>query len=181
MVQGVDTKFEEDCLQILISFCVQIEGLFFSFFFSHSLKSSYLIYLKHLFFFLFKVHSFVNRSRGLNFFLAVRETVPLRTVYLNSGWPAPLSRLVLWGGDSAVGPPWAALSVCGVCADSLCMRETPSSVSELRGRARVSDRCSSVPTREPLPTLFSMLHPLDEITPLICKSASKCVFINSFT
>ena len=53
MVQGVDTKFEEDCLQILISFCVQIEGLFFSFFFSHSLKSSYLIYLKHLFFFLF--------------------------------------------------------------------------------------------------------------------------------
>lgn len=53
MVQGVDTKFEEDCLQILISFCVQIGGLFFSFFFSHSLKSSHLIYLKHLFFFLF--------------------------------------------------------------------------------------------------------------------------------
>ncbi|CAN0504049.1 unnamed protein product [Rangifer tarandus platyrhynchus] len=28
------------------------------------------------------------------------------------------------------------------------------------------------PPREPLPTLFSMLHPLDEITPLVCKSAS---------
>uniref|UniRef100_A0A452FKB4 Anaphase-promoting complex subunit 1 n=1 Tax=Capra hircus TaxID=9925 RepID=A0A452FKB4_CAPHI len=28
------------------------------------------------------------------------------------------------------------------------------------------------PPREPLPTLFSMLHPLDEITPLVCKSGS---------
>uniref|UniRef100_A0A452U4G1 Anaphase-promoting complex subunit 1 n=1 Tax=Ursus maritimus TaxID=29073 RepID=A0A452U4G1_URSMA len=27
-------------------------------------------------------------------------------------------------------------------------------------------------TREPLPTMFSMLHPLDEITPLVCKSGS---------
>ncbi|XP_073484146.1 anaphase-promoting complex subunit 1 [Aquarana catesbeiana] len=26
------------------------------------------------------------------------------------------------------------------------------------------------PPREPLPTMFSMLHPLDEITPLVCKS-----------
>lgn len=26
------------------------------------------------------------------------------------------------------------------------------------------------PTREPLPTMFSMLHPLDEITPMVCKS-----------
>nr|5LGG_A Chain A, Anaphase-promoting complex subunit 1,Anaphase-promoting complex subunit 1,Anaphase-promoting complex subunit 1,Anaphase-promoting complex subunit 1 [Homo sapiens] len=26
--------------------------------------------------------------------------------------------------------------------------------------------------REPLPTMFSMLHPLDEITPLVCKSGS---------
>lgn len=31
--------------------------------------------------------------------------------------------------------------------------------------------------REPLPTMFSMLHPLDEITPLVCKSGSKCTFI----
>lgn len=36
-------------------------------------------------------------------------------------------------------------------------------------------------SREPLPTMFSMLHPLDEITPLVCKSGSKCIFINSFT
>ncbi|XP_030877983.1 anaphase-promoting complex subunit 1 [Leptonychotes weddellii] len=28
------------------------------------------------------------------------------------------------------------------------------------------------PPREPLPTMFSMLHPLDEITPLVCKSGS---------
>ena len=28
-------------------------------------------------------------------------------------------------------------------------------------------------TREPLPTMFSMQHPLDEITPLVCKSGSK--------
>ncbi|XP_017320052.1 anaphase-promoting complex subunit 1 isoform X1 [Ictalurus punctatus] len=27
------------------------------------------------------------------------------------------------------------------------------------------------PSREPLPTLFSMLHPLDEIAPVVCKSA----------
>lgn len=36
-------------------------------------------------------------------------------------------------------------------------------------------------TREPLPTMFSMLHPLDEITPLVCKSGSKCIFRHSFT
>uniref|UniRef100_UPI00109F0F2A anaphase-promoting complex subunit 1-like n=1 Tax=Podarcis muralis TaxID=64176 RepID=UPI00109F0F2A len=28
------------------------------------------------------------------------------------------------------------------------------------------------PAREPLPTMFSMLHPLDEITPMVCKSAA---------
>ncbi|XP_054840642.1 anaphase-promoting complex subunit 1 [Eublepharis macularius] len=28
------------------------------------------------------------------------------------------------------------------------------------------------PTREPLPTMFSMLHPLDEITPMVCKSGA---------
>lgn len=27
--------------------------------------------------------------------------------------------------------------------------------------------------REPLPTMFSMLHPLDEITPLVCKSGGE--------
>lgn len=31
-------------------------------------------------------------------------------------------------------------------------------------------------SREPLPTMFSMLHPLDEITPLVCKSGSKCIY-----
>ncbi|XP_043916095.1 anaphase-promoting complex subunit 1 [Protopterus annectens] len=40
------------------------------------------------------------------------------------------------------------------------------------------ERCSSPhefppsPPREPLPTIFSMLHPLDEIAPLVCKSSS---------
>ncbi|KAJ7341215.1 hypothetical protein JRQ81_005067 [Phrynocephalus forsythii] len=28
------------------------------------------------------------------------------------------------------------------------------------------------PAREPLPTMFSMLHPLDEITPMVCKAAA---------
>ncbi|XP_030051793.1 anaphase-promoting complex subunit 1 [Microcaecilia unicolor] len=46
----------------------------------------------------------------------------------------------------------------------------PTKYGLLFERSSSSHELPPSPPREPLPTLFSMLHPLDEITPLVCKS-----------
>ncbi|XP_019371655.1 PREDICTED: anaphase-promoting complex subunit 1 isoform X1 [Gavialis gangeticus] len=46
----------------------------------------------------------------------------------------------------------------------------PTKYGLLFERSSSSHEVPPSPPREPLPTMFSMLHPLDEITPLICKS-----------
>ncbi|ELK26073.1 Anaphase-promoting complex subunit 1 [Myotis davidii] len=48
----------------------------------------------------------------------------------------------------------------------------PTKYGLLFERSSSSHEIPPGPPREPLPTLFSMLHPLDEITPLVCKSGS---------
>ncbi|XP_023412805.2 anaphase-promoting complex subunit 1 isoform X4 [Loxodonta africana] len=48
----------------------------------------------------------------------------------------------------------------------------PTKYGLLFERSSSSHEMPPVPPRKPLPTLFSMLHPLDEITPLVCKSGS---------
>nr|XP_020664001.1 anaphase-promoting complex subunit 1 [Pogona vitticeps] len=47
----------------------------------------------------------------------------------------------------------------------------PTKYGLLFERSSSSHEVPLSPTREPLPTMFSMLHPLDEITPMICKAA----------
>ncbi|KAM7172817.1 anaphase-promoting complex subunit 1 isoform 5-T5 [Macrochelys suwanniensis] len=46
----------------------------------------------------------------------------------------------------------------------------PTKYGLLFERSSTSHEVPLSPPREPLPTMFSMLHPLDEITPLVCKS-----------
>uniref|UniRef100_A0A8B9NFK9 Anaphase promoting complex subunit 1 n=1 Tax=Accipiter nisus TaxID=211598 RepID=A0A8B9NFK9_9AVES len=46
----------------------------------------------------------------------------------------------------------------------------PTKYGLLFERSSSSHEVPPSPPREPLPTMFSMLHPLDEITPLVCKS-----------
>uniref|UniRef100_A0A8C9G0Q5 Anaphase-promoting complex subunit 1 n=1 Tax=Pavo cristatus TaxID=9049 RepID=A0A8C9G0Q5_PAVCR len=46
----------------------------------------------------------------------------------------------------------------------------PTKFGLLLERSGSSHEVPPSPPREPLPTMFSMLHPLDEITPLVCKS-----------
>ncbi|KAF2987790.1 hypothetical protein EK904_015203 [Melospiza melodia maxima] len=46
----------------------------------------------------------------------------------------------------------------------------PSKYGLLFERSSSSHEVPPSPPREPLPTMFSMLHPLDEIAPLVCKS-----------
>ncbi|XP_066534503.1 anaphase-promoting complex subunit 1 isoform X2 [Hoplias malabaricus] len=46
----------------------------------------------------------------------------------------------------------------------------PTKFGLLFERKHVTSDAPMSPTREPLPTLFSMLHPLDEIAPVVCKS-----------
>uniref|UniRef100_A0A8C0FJZ4 Anaphase-promoting complex subunit 1 n=1 Tax=Bubo bubo TaxID=30461 RepID=A0A8C0FJZ4_BUBBB len=46
----------------------------------------------------------------------------------------------------------------------------PTKYGLLFERSNSSHEVPPSPPREPLPTMFSMLHPLDEITPLVCKS-----------
>uniref|UniRef100_A0A8C8E7G3 Anaphase-promoting complex subunit 1 n=1 Tax=Otus sunia TaxID=257818 RepID=A0A8C8E7G3_9STRI len=46
----------------------------------------------------------------------------------------------------------------------------PTKYGLLFERSNSSHEVPQSPPREPLPTMFSMLHPLDEITPLVCKS-----------
>ncbi|XP_036429525.1 anaphase-promoting complex subunit 1 [Colossoma macropomum] len=46
----------------------------------------------------------------------------------------------------------------------------PTKFGLLFERKNVTSDAPMSPTREPLPTLFSMLHPLDEIAPVVCKS-----------
>ncbi|XP_035421289.1 anaphase-promoting complex subunit 1 isoform X2 [Cygnus atratus] len=46
----------------------------------------------------------------------------------------------------------------------------PTKFGLLFERSSSSHEVPPSPPREPLPTMFSMLHPLDEITPLVCKS-----------
>uniref|UniRef100_A0A8B9SCS9 Anaphase promoting complex subunit 1 n=1 Tax=Apteryx owenii TaxID=8824 RepID=A0A8B9SCS9_APTOW len=46
----------------------------------------------------------------------------------------------------------------------------PTKYGLLFERSSSSHEMPPSPPREPLPTMFSMLHPLDEITPLVCKS-----------
>ncbi|XP_069625312.1 anaphase-promoting complex subunit 1 isoform X3 [Ranitomeya imitator] len=46
----------------------------------------------------------------------------------------------------------------------------PTKYGLLFERNGYSHEISQSPPREPLPTMFSMLHPLDEITPIVCKS-----------
>ncbi|XP_019518437.1 PREDICTED: anaphase-promoting complex subunit 1 isoform X7 [Hipposideros armiger] len=48
----------------------------------------------------------------------------------------------------------------------------PTKYGLLFERSSSSHEVPPGPPREPLPTMFSMLHPLDEITPLVCKSGS---------
>uniref|UniRef100_A0A287BCM0 Anaphase-promoting complex subunit 1 n=1 Tax=Sus scrofa TaxID=9823 RepID=A0A287BCM0_PIG len=48
----------------------------------------------------------------------------------------------------------------------------PTKYGLLFERSSFSHEVPPGPPREPLPTMFSMLHPLDEITPLVCKSGS---------
>ncbi|KAB1256701.1 Anaphase-promoting complex subunit 1 [Camelus dromedarius] len=48
----------------------------------------------------------------------------------------------------------------------------PTKYGLLFERSTSSHEVPPGPPREPLPTMFSMLHPLDEITPLVCKSGS---------
>lgn len=48
----------------------------------------------------------------------------------------------------------------------------PTKYGLLFERSSSSHEVPPSPPREPLPTMFSMLHPLDEITPLVCKSGS---------
>ncbi|XP_054431522.1 anaphase-promoting complex subunit 1 isoform X1 [Pteronotus mesoamericanus] len=48
----------------------------------------------------------------------------------------------------------------------------PTKYGLLFERSSSSHELPPGPPREPLPTMFSMLHPLDEITPLVCKSGS---------
>uniref|UniRef100_A0A8B9HCQ8 Anaphase-promoting complex subunit 1 n=1 Tax=Astyanax mexicanus TaxID=7994 RepID=A0A8B9HCQ8_ASTMX len=46
----------------------------------------------------------------------------------------------------------------------------PTKFGLLFERKNITSDVPMSPTREPLPTLFSMLHPLDEIAPVVCKS-----------
>uniref|UniRef100_A0A8D2Q5M5 Anaphase-promoting complex subunit 1 n=1 Tax=Varanus komodoensis TaxID=61221 RepID=A0A8D2Q5M5_VARKO len=46
----------------------------------------------------------------------------------------------------------------------------PTKYGLLFERSSSSHEMPLSPAREPLPTMFSMLHPLDEITPMVCKS-----------
>uniref|UniRef100_A0A6I8P4H6 Anaphase-promoting complex subunit 1 n=1 Tax=Ornithorhynchus anatinus TaxID=9258 RepID=A0A6I8P4H6_ORNAN len=46
----------------------------------------------------------------------------------------------------------------------------PTKYGLLFERTSCAHEAPASPPREPLPTMFSMLHPLDEITPLVCKS-----------
>ncbi|XP_010212840.1 PREDICTED: anaphase-promoting complex subunit 1-like [Tinamus guttatus] len=46
----------------------------------------------------------------------------------------------------------------------------PTKYGLLFERSSSSHEMPPSPPREPLPTMFSMLHPLDEVTPLVCKS-----------
>ncbi|XP_073401268.1 anaphase-promoting complex subunit 1-like isoform X2 [Dendrobates tinctorius] len=46
----------------------------------------------------------------------------------------------------------------------------PTKYGLLFERNSYSHEMPQSPSREPLPTMFSMLHPLDEITPIVCKS-----------
>lgn len=48
----------------------------------------------------------------------------------------------------------------------------PTKYGLLFERSSSSHEVPLSPPREPLPTMFSMLHPLDEITPLVCKSGA---------
>ncbi|ETE69792.1 Anaphase-promoting complex subunit 1, partial [Ophiophagus hannah] len=48
----------------------------------------------------------------------------------------------------------------------------PTKYGLLFERSSSSHEVSLNPNREPLPTMFSMLHPLDEITPMVCKSGA---------
>ncbi|KAK2502624.1 hypothetical protein MC885_016599, partial [Smutsia gigantea] len=48
----------------------------------------------------------------------------------------------------------------------------PTKYGLLFERSSSSHEVPPGPPREPLPTMFSMLHPLDEIAPLVCKSGS---------
>ncbi|XP_061481513.1 anaphase-promoting complex subunit 1 isoform X1 [Rhineura floridana] len=48
----------------------------------------------------------------------------------------------------------------------------PTKYGLLFERSSSSHEVPLSPTREPLPTMFSMLHPLDEITPMVCKSGA---------
>ncbi|XP_042671415.1 anaphase-promoting complex subunit 1 isoform X1 [Centrocercus urophasianus] len=48
----------------------------------------------------------------------------------------------------------------------------PTKFGLLLERSGSSHEIPPSPPREPLPTMFSMLHPLDEITPLVCKSGA---------
>ncbi|KAM4693876.1 anaphase-promoting complex subunit 1 [Discoglossus pictus] len=53
----------------------------------------------------------------------------------------------------------------------------PTKYGLLFERISYSHEVPQSPPREPLPTMFSMLHPLDEITPLVCRSGG--IFGNS--
>ncbi|XP_053169492.1 anaphase-promoting complex subunit 1 isoform X1 [Hemicordylus capensis] len=48
----------------------------------------------------------------------------------------------------------------------------PTKYGLLFERSSSSHEVPLSPNREPLPTMFSMLHPLDEITPMVCKSGA---------
>ncbi|XP_060727920.1 anaphase-promoting complex subunit 1 isoform X2 [Tachysurus vachellii] len=48
----------------------------------------------------------------------------------------------------------------------------PTKFGLLFERKNVTSDAPLSPSREPLPTLFSMLHPLDEIAPVVCKSTA---------
>uniref|UniRef100_A0A7M4EZL1 Anaphase-promoting complex subunit 1 n=1 Tax=Crocodylus porosus TaxID=8502 RepID=A0A7M4EZL1_CROPO len=55
----------------------------------------------------------------------------------------------------------------------------PTKYGLLFERSSSSHEVPPSPPREPLPTMFSMLHPLDEITPLICKSGGRLCHVNN--
>ncbi|KAK2092846.1 Anaphase-promoting complex subunit 1 [Saguinus oedipus] len=84
--------------------------------------------------------------------------------------------MVIWskGSKSQALAVYKAFTVDSPVQQTL--REVETGTDGDNFHANSIDICLS--SQEPLPTMFSMLHPLDEITPLVCKSGSNLHYVS---